>query len=442
MLNSVKQAIAAYGLLQDTRQITVAVSGGADSTALLYAMAALREQYGYELYAAHYNHRLRGAESDSDAAFVAQVCQKLGVPLFSGEGDVAALARQQKCSIELAARQARYAFLEQVAKGKLATAHTAEDNLETVLFHIARGTGLRGLCGIPPQRDNIIRPMLFCTRRQVEAYLAALGAAYRTDSTNAQDAYTRNRIRHHIVPQLQAINSSAVEHTAQLCRFLQQDQAYLAHCTEKTFADLECKGGLAATATAELHPAIRIRVIEKLLTQAGVPSDALHLQEVEQLVLQGSGRRGLFGGFSAEIKGGVLRIVSTTVQSLPTVEVTPQNGPVELHGLRFLLLDSAEYEKKQKIHNLLFKYAIDYGKISGKLVLRSRMEGDALKIAGRGVTKTLKKLFCEADIPVAARNSVPVLADAKGVLFVRGFGVDARVQPDVDCQKYLVVIEV
>ncbi len=442
MLEQIKKTVAAYDLLKDTAEVTVAISGGADSTALLYAMAALQSAYGYRLYAAHYNHCLRGDESDGDQSFVQALCQKLGIPLFCGSGDVAQMAKQQKCSVELAARRARYDFLQQVAKGKIATAHTADDNLETLLFCLARGTGLKGLCGIPPQRGQIIRPMLFCTREQVEAYLAQRQAKYRTDSTNADDEYTRNRIRHRVVPQLKEINTAAVEHAARLCRELRQDQDFLVQSAASAFADLRAGQGLNAGGVAELHPALRARVVELLLQQAGAPIDALHLQAVEQLSLQVSGRTGLPGGFFAQVKGGVLQVCKTKVEPLPTVELTPQNGPICIDGLRLQLVSRQEYENLQKIHSLLSKSTIDYDKITGKILLRSRQSGDRFKSAQRGVTKSLKKLFCEANIPLSQRESVPILADDAGPLFVQGFGVDARVAPDAASQKFLVVSEV
>ena len=213
MVEQVKQTIAAYDMLRSGEPVLVALSGGADSVALLHALRAL----GYPVQAFHLNHCLRGAESDRDEAFCRALCVRLGVELTVERVDVAAAAREQGNGVEETARRMRYARLQDAAQGmKIATAHTADDNLETVLFHLVRGTGPKGLAGIPPVRGRIIRPMLRVERMQIEEYLASIGQDYVTDSTNADDAYTRNRIRHTVVPALREIQPSAAQAAARL----------------------------------------------------------------------------------------------------------------------------------------------------------------------------------------------------------------------------------
>ena len=197
MIDKIKRAVNSYNMT-DTDSLTVALSGGADSVALLYAMAELKEEYSFSLSAAHLNHNLRGEESDRDEEFCKKTCEKLGIPLITESVDVKKEAEESGESIETAARRIRYDFLSRVSSGKIATAHTADDNLETVIFNLSRGTDLAGLCGIPPVRDNIIRPLIFCTREDIENYLKEKGASYCTDSTNNEDIYKRNFIRHNI----------------------------------------------------------------------------------------------------------------------------------------------------------------------------------------------------------------------------------------------------
>ena len=213
MLEHVKQTIVAYDMLRPGEPVLVALSGGADSVALLRVLREL----GYAVRAFHLNHCLRGAESDRDEAFCRTLCAQLGVELTVERVDVAAAAREQSKGVEETARRIRYARLHDAAQGaKIATAHTADDNLETMLFHLVRGTGPKGLAGIPPVRGQIIRPLLQVERAQVETYLASLGQDYVTDSTNMDETYTRNRIRHTVVPALWAIQPSAAQAAARL----------------------------------------------------------------------------------------------------------------------------------------------------------------------------------------------------------------------------------
>lgn len=209
-------------------RVLCAVSGGVDSMYLLHRMTALGAQRGFAVGCAHFNHGLRGAESDRDEAFVRAQCEKLGVPFYAGRGDVASV---RGMGTEAAARELRYAFLAQCAQAHsydwIATAHTADDNAETLLLNLARGCGLRGLTGIPPQRGKLLRPMLDTTRAQAEAYLTAHAIPHVEDSTNAADAYARNRVRHHAVPALESVNPAFVQHAADTAALLREDEAFL-----------------------------------------------------------------------------------------------------------------------------------------------------------------------------------------------------------------------
>ena len=190
--------------------VVCAVSGGADSVSMLHVLLSLQDTLGIRVEAAHFNHHLRGAESDRDEAFVRQLCASLGVPLHTGGGDVQARAAQTHESLEEAARKLRYAFFDTLP-GLVATAHTQDDNLETVLLNLTRGTGLAGLTGIPPKRGRLIRPMLVCTRAQIEACLAEHGFSYVTDSTNLLPDARRNRLRQRVIPLLREENPAVAQ---------------------------------------------------------------------------------------------------------------------------------------------------------------------------------------------------------------------------------------
>ena len=198
MEEKVLRAIEKFGMLDGVNDVTVALSGGADSMCLLHSLLVIKDTYSLNITAAHLNHMIRGKEALRDEEFVIEQCKKIGVQLFVERVDVPLFARENKISIELAARKVRYEFFERVAKGAVATAHTASDNIETVILNMTRGASLKGLCGIPPKRDRFIRPLICCTRSDVEAYCAKNNIQFVTDSTNLTDEYTRNNIRHNI----------------------------------------------------------------------------------------------------------------------------------------------------------------------------------------------------------------------------------------------------
>ena len=244
LLKTIENLIREQDLIPAGSTVLCAVSGGADSIAMLHILYRLRDKLRFRLAAAHYNHRLRGEESDRDQRFVEQFVQLCcgvhrrgdgsvlpAVALYTGSGDVAAQARLRGTGLEETAREMRYAFLQKTAQEAgadlIATAHTANDNVETILFHLARGAGLRGLGGIPPRRGNIIRPMLTVTRPQVEDYLFLHCLPHMEDSSNTSDEYTRNRIRHQVLPVLEEIAPGFAVRLADTAALLRSDEEVL-----------------------------------------------------------------------------------------------------------------------------------------------------------------------------------------------------------------------
>ena len=260
--------------------LVCAISGGADSVAMSHCLLSLREELGFTLALCHYNHGLRGEESDGDEAFCRDLADAWNVPITVGRGDAAQYAAQSGESLEEAARHCRYGFFDTV-EGTIATAHTADDQAETVLLHLLRGTGLKGLCGIPPVRGRIVRPMLAVSRQEVLAYLAAHNLPHREDATNREDDCLRNRLRHHVMPLLKQENPALLAAVTRMTEHLRQDEAYL----QKEAAALlvgNAADGWATAPLAAAHPALRRRALKELLFSLTVPDpSAAHIEAAE-----------------------------------------------------------------------------------------------------------------------------------------------------------------
>lgn len=285
-------------MLRDTGRVCAALSGGADSVSLLRALLTLSDELGVDVSACHLNHGLRGEESDADERFCRDLCQKLNVPFYSKKTDVADLVQKHE-STEEAARRVRYAFFEEAMErfgGVLATAHNANDNAETVLLNLTRGTGLSGLCGIPPARElgatgkRVIRPLLYVTRGEVERYLGELGQDYVTDRTNLSEDYTRNKLRHRVLPQLEDINPSVVGVIGRMSGILREDSEFLESLADKALAESRVGRGWNAAALSALPPPIKARAVRKILQQGGVEPSALRIETAISLLPQRSAR--------------------------------------------------------------------------------------------------------------------------------------------------------
>ena len=401
MLNKLLEFIRRYGLISPGDRLICAVSGGADSVALLFAMYLLRERLDITLEAAHFNHRLRGEESDADEAFVKELCGRYDIPLHLGSGRIL----PGKKGLEAAAREARYAFLRSLP-GKIATAHTADDNAETVLLHLVRGTGLKGLGGISPMNGNVIRPMLTVTRREVEAFLSEYALPHREDSTNATDLFLRNRIRRNVMPLLLQENPSLAENLSDMALGLREDEDYLSRMAGETLPGV--------TELREKHPALRARALERFLKENGVPEpEKRHIALLEQLVFSDkpSARVDLPGGITVARRYDTLEVLG---EAQPLSERVLE-GSLELPelGLRVVCAEADTIVNTPDTFTVI---------PAGKIVVRSRLPGDRIRLSGG--TKSLKKLFIDRKIPASERLRIPIIADEAGVLGVWSIGAD------------------
>lgn len=402
MQNKLLKFIRDQELISPGDTVICAVSGGADSVVLLFALYLLQEKLKITLEAAHFNHNLRGEESRRDEAFVRVLCARYDIPLHVASGQV----RPGKKGLEAAARDARYAFLEGLP-GKIATAHTADDNAETLLMHLVRGTGLKGLGGIAPRRGRLIRPMLGITRREVEGFLAEWHLPHVEDSTNDTDAFLRNRLRRHVMPLLAAENPRIAENLSQMALRLRQDEACLSQQS-----DYEMLPEVETLRT--LPPAIRSRMLERFLKENGVrePED-VHIAQAEALVFSDN------PSASAAFPGGV-----TLSRQYGRLTANPAAGgfdPVTLDcpgsavaaGIRITC------EPAQTLTQSADTLTVCP---VGSIQIRPRQAGDKIRLPGG--SKTLKKLFIDRKIPAAARGQIPVICDEAGILGVYSVGVN------------------
>lgn len=304
-LNKVEKAIEDYGMVGGG-EVVAALSGGADSVSLLYALKILSQRLGFSLSACHVNHGLRGEESDGDMRFCQQLCQGLDIPLEILNTNVRAFQQKHE-SLEETARRVRYDFFEKVSRGKiLATAHSSNDSAETVLLNLMRGTGLKGLCGIPPVRGNIIRPLIYCTRDEVESFCAAAGLKYVTDKTNLSDDYTRNKIRHLILPEMQKINPSLLDTMSRMQKNLREDSDYLEQLGKTALEAARLQHGYGTAALADNPKPVLRRAIKRLLTDGGIEPSALRIEMTEQIILAGRGKINPCKGKFVTVKKGAV----------------------------------------------------------------------------------------------------------------------------------------
>lgn len=440
-------ALRQYSLFSQGDRIAVGVSGGADSVALLRFLAALRPQFGWDLVVCHIHHGLRGAEADRDECFVRALAEQLGLPCAVSRIDAAALALRDHISVEEAGRMARYAFFTQTAGegGRIATAHTLDDSIETVLMNLVRGTGLRGLCGIPRIRGNIVRPLLDCTRAEVEDYLGALGQPYCTDSTNLTDDYTRNRIRHDILPRLCALNPNFPGAMARMLPRLAAQQALTDCLAAQSAQQLHAAcGGLSRQGLSALPEPVCDRLLLRLLEQNRLPVSAAAVERMT-VTLRTGGKLDLAArSWFFVAQGDLAAVIYAPPGGIPPVPVPlpREETPVILpfspqKSLKLTLCNKIVANTSEKFNISLLKYAIDCDRIKGYSFMRTRRPGDTFIVGKKQLS--LGEAWAAAGIPALLRPALMVLADEQGVLWAEGIGSSSRAAVTENTKQYVII---
>ena len=460
--------IREHHMLQPGDRVVAGVSGGADSVCLLFLLLEWQKEVPTDIAVVHVDHGIR-AEAGEDARYVEQLCAERGIPFFLTRADVRGRAGQEKISEEEAGRRTRYEAFERTAKDwgatKIAVAHNSNDRSETQLFHLFRGSGIRGLASILPVRDRIIRPLLCLERWEIEGFLQQRGISYCKDATNDEDDYTRNRIRHHILPYAeQNIVKGCAAHMNQTAELLAETEDYLelqtkeaaercVRITDSSRAETvrpADRQAVTISIDAEefltLHPVIRKRLLYETVKQLSPGQKDITYRHIQDLLtlFTGEGNRQIclpFGIRGRRQYKEVLLTVETADGDTPgqtlgqveqevDIELLPgQKGTVECEAgtLEYCICEMpCGLEKNQEVPINQYTKWFDYDKIKKCPVIRNRQTGDYLTIAdGRGGMshKSLKSYLVDQKIPQTERDRLPVLAEGEHVLWVVGYRI-------------------
>lgn len=473
------QYVEANHLIEkNTRQVLVAVSGGADSVALLYVLWRLKDQLGIQVSAIHVEHGIRGEESLADQRFVEELCEKLSIPLVKKSVDAPGYSKRYGKSLEEAARELRYqAFYEardaMSEEAVIAVAHHMDDNVETLLLQLVRGTGWRGLGGLRPVYRHVIRPFLGVRRSEIESYLAELNQPYCTDRTNLDDSIPRNRMRHDILPVLEDLNPKAIDHISETIHGMREVGAFLEDAIGCAFDSV--KGDLNSEevcklSQSEIPPIHRQRFMElsstmmkqevllywfrKYIPFSGHDVGRLHVEKGKEL-LESPGNRSwkLPQGWTLDARGKYIYLVPSG-ESL----IFPEEEKCLLKEKEELVIGSIQpgdhveidlmdgvldirCEKKSEGHDALIKSpsqgytkCFDYAMIGNNLMVRGRKTGDFMQVSKAGDHKKIKDYFIDQKIPREIRDQIPLLVEGNRVLWVMGYrqSTDALVTSDTE----------
>ena len=458
LLAAVERALVGLLPTLTSRNIVAAVSGGPDSMALLLLLERLREPLDFDLHVAHADHGLRGEEAREDARFVESAARDMGLPVTIGHLDVDALRAGRRMSLEEAAREARYAFLVETAASieasAIALGHTADDQAETVLMHLLRGSGTSGLAGMPEvshlsasrygERMALVRPLLDFTKAETHAYCELSGVTPRQDSSNSSLEFTRNRVRLELLPQLEQYNPRFREALLRLSASAAHDLDFLEQAAAEARQRLEVsevQEGIAFSRSGflALHPAVRRHLLRILYRELAGATNELTHRHVEDMVRLSSGRTGAW----MELPGGLRFEVGYNTLRLSPVRDLPPQGP-SIAGEHALSIPGETFVGSWCVHAELLPpvrghaeggshiAVLDADRAGHRLCVRSRRPGDRIWPLGMSGSRKVQDLMVDDKTPVAERDGVPLVVSEHGVVWVVGHRMAqwARVRED------------
>lgn len=431
MLNKVAKTIEKYNMVKKSERILVGLSGGADSVSLLLCLREL----GYDISACHINHQLRGDESLRDENFCIKLCRDLDIPIDVHRINVKEYCRMNSASLEDGARKLRYNIFSKAETEKIATAHTLSDCFETLLFNLVRGTGLKGLCSIPPVRDNIIRPLIDCTREDILEFLKNNDQSFVTDSTNLETEFSRNKIRLKAIPTFKEINASLFSTFEKTLDNIRSDEDYLEAQTGLLINNSRISDGYDAEILNSAHPAIRNRALAEIFNENNLRYSFDKINNIASMLLKG-GKINLESDIFAICENNILSIGTIRNDDIsPVLIFIDTNEKYSFFG-RHVSFDTIA-TSAENVHKMLANGPIDCDKIKGKVYIRNRRNGDKIKLCGRDFTSSVKKLF-NASVPVDMRDKTVLICDDEGIIWVEGFGCAERVKADSNTKKIMI----
>ena len=439
MNNKVRVSIERYNLLPEGSTVVAAVSGGSDSMVLLNILNSIKNEYKINLCAAHVNHCLRGDDADRDEKFVEKKCNEMGIPVHILRVNVAEKAKESGEGFEECARRIRYEFFNSLGDNIIiATALNLSDRVETFLFNFSRGSALRGLCSIPVKRDNIVRPLIECTKTEILEYCKKNSIEYVTDYTNDDVSYSRNRIRHNIVKEFSHINKSFEKCAERCISAINEDEVFLSSLADDLIGEAKRDNGFDTQRLADAPIPVKNRAIIKIAEKCVGATPEHKFVSMICDMLETDGKLQINGGVTVRVRKGILDFPQEACECTAS-EIVDGKADFFDSVIETKIVNIKEINNLQNFSNQGLEYYLDCDKIFGRLVVRSRQAGDKISLKSRGCTKSLKKLFNELEISPEKRNSVAVFADEKGVVLVEGAGCDSRAAVTKSTEKVLIV---
>lgn len=458
MIDKVIETIDKNKMLNYGDKVIVGVSGGPDSMSLLHILIKLKDKYGLSLYAAHVNHSLRGIESDQDEEFVREYCRKEGIGFYSRKVDIGRISSERGVSTETTGREERYAFFKELKDelhaDKIALAHNANDQAETILMRIIRGTGIEGLAGIKPVRDGIfIRPLIEIARTEIEKYCEENGIEPRIDRTNSENIYSRNKIRLELIPYLNNnFKCNIVDGLNRLSKIIEKDNEFLELEAEKRYeAFCSSKDGkvIISKDAFKEHESVLTRIIRKSLeslTGSLYNFEKVHIYDIINIQKQGTGKMIMlprnvvafndYGDIALYLKDNLAKGTEKDENEYLLHEGT------NIIKEKALIIKINMFENKGKVlfdKNSMKKY-FDYDKIKGYINLRYRKDGDKFTPLGMSGQKKLKNVFIDLKIPQYERNFIPLICFGEEIAWIVGYRVSENYKVDVNTKRILEII--